>query len=758
MIKRYILSCLLIFPLILVAQESNELLNWADMATKEKDYQAACYFYQKYITKENPTDARIYFLYADALRLSYLYNEAEYMFEKGLLLDSNHQYPEGLFLSALVKKNNAKYTEALQLLEKYQLINKTNTSLLSKRLAIELKACRQAPIVFNDTLPVLIERLPQNINTPYSEFNAIQLKDTALYFSALLPFTKSENISIIEDFYISAIYSTRFEVNGFSTPKLISKKINNPKYHNANFCFNHDKSKIYFSRTPNGKKTGIWVAEWGKKNWKNPKPLPSSVNYSGFNNTQPSIIQLDEETDVLYFVSDRPGGIGEMDIWYVIINNNQFGEAINLGSNINTPGNEITPFYYSNRQTLYFSSDWHEGLGGYDIFKAKGAMSAWENPENIGFPLNSPANDIYFTINEVDSDGYFSSNRASAYGIENATCCNDIFQFEWSPIKEKSHSDTLWTKDSIGTEQLLTKILPINLYFHNDEPDPKTLAITTDKDYKQTLDEYIALHNLYQEEYSKGLESKEKEEAVLQIDNFFNDYVLKGYDLLEQLTTLLLRDLQRGKSINITVSGFASPLFSDDYNINLSLRRIESLRNYLKIYENGIFIPYMDGTKENQLKIINAPKGKTMAKEYVSDNPNDKRNSIYSMAAALERRIQIFGYDEDTIISLQKDFSLSLPDSILTFSPLSDDITTYIKYIEIKNWSKDTIILENKTHPSNYFSTQLEKNIVLPKESVFLTLTFYYRIFKISSTNSINLVAKKANLKKDIRIECIFKQ
>ena len=387
----------------------------------------------------------------------------------------------------------------------------------------------------------------QNINTPYSEFNAIQLKDTALYFSALLPFTKSENISIIEDFYISAIYSTRFEVNGFSTPKLISKKINNPKYHNANFCFNHDKSKIYFSRTPNGKKTGIWVAEWGKKNWKNPKPLPSSVNYSGFNNTQPSIIQLDEETDVLYFVSDRPGGIGEMDIWYVIINNNQFGEAINLGSNINTPGNEITPFYYSNRQTLYFSSDWHEGLGGYDIFKAKGAMSAWENPENIGFPLNSPANDIYFTINEVDSDGYFSSNRASAYGIENATCCNDIFQFEWSPIKEKSHSDTLWTKDSIGTEQLLTKILPINLYFHNDEPDPKTLAITTDKDYKQTLDEYIALHNLYQEEYSKGLESKEKEEAVLQIDNFFNDYVLKGYDLLEQLTTLLLRDFTKRK-------------------------------------------------------------------------------------------------------------------------------------------------------------------------------------------------------------------
>ncbi len=758
MLKKYILCWLFIVPLLVVAQKNDELLEQAIIATKEKDYQAACYFYQKYISQTSPSDPSIYFLYADALRLSYLYNEAEYMFEKGLLLDSNHRYPEGLFLLALVKKNNAKYNEALALLEKYKSIYHIDTSIFSKRLAVELEACKQAIIILTDTLPVFIEKLNECINTPYSEFNAIQLEDTALYFSALRPFTSNENTHIIEDFYTSTIYSTRFEVNGYSTPIPISKKINNPKYHNANFCFNHDKSKIYFSRTPNGKTTNIWVAEWNKNNWKKPKPLPPIVNHNTSNNTQPNIVQLDDENEILYFVSDRPGGIGGMDIWYVIISNGNFGEAINLGSNINTPGNEITPFYYSEKQVLYFSSDWHSGLGGYDIFKAKGSMSAWEDPKNMGFPINSPANDIYFTINEVDSDGYFASNRQSAYAIKNATCCNDIFLYEWTPMKEKYHIDTLWVKDSISTIQLLTKILPIDLYFHNDEPDPKTLAITTNKNYKQTLDEYITLQNLYREEYSMGLENREKEEAIAKIDNFFNDYVIKGYDLLEQFTSLLIRDLQRGKSINITVSGFASPLFSSEYNINLSLRRIESLKNYLRIYKNGIFIPYMNGIEKNQLKIINAPKGKTMAKEYVSDNPNDKRNSIYSMAAALERRIQIFGYDEDTIINIENDFFLSIPDSVLIFNPLEKDISTYVKYIEIKNWSNDTIILENKTNHSKYYDSQLEKNILLPNESVFLTLTLYYRIFKISSSFTINLTAKNTNLQKDINIKCMLNQ
>ena len=254
------------------------------------------------------------------------------------------------------------------------------------------------------------------------------------------------------------------------------------------------------------------------------------------------------------------------------------------------------------------------------------------------------------------------------YSLTEAGCCNDIFLYEWQDFKPKTQIDTLWAADSIDIPSYLNNILPINLYFHNDEPDPKTMATTTDKNYKQTLDAYVAMKDLYKEEYAKGLDGEEKLKAENEIEDFFTDYVQKGYELLEELTSLLLRDLQRGKAVNITVSGFSSPLFSEEYNINLSLRRIESLKNYLKAYRNGLFLDYMDSTKINSLHILNAPKGKTMANPYVSDNPNDKRNSIYSMAAALERRIQVIGYDEDTIYS-QKTFSIFPRPIPLNFYP-----------------------------------------------------------------------------------------
>ncbi|NLJ83156.1 MAG: hypothetical protein GX330_08545 [Bacteroidales bacterium] len=752
--KYYILILFLLLPFFSLAQKNNELLDWAATATQEKDYQAACYYYQEYIKQSDSLKTYVYSLYSNALRLSYLYVEAEEMFEKSIRLDKKNEFPENYFLLALTKKNLAKYEEAIELLKKYKNFQLKDNSLYAKRLSIEMEACLKAKDIINDTLAVFIEQLESKINTPYSEFNAIQLSDTAIYYSAIHPITTNHNVRVIENFYLSMIYMSYFEVSGFSAPKPISKKINNSKYHNANFCFNKNKDKLYFSRTQNHKKTSIWVSELKKHKWQTPKQLPAPVNVKEYNNTQPHIVRIDEDTDILYFVSDRLGGMGEMDIWYVIIHKGQFGEAINLGSNINTPGNEITPFYYPPTQTLYFSSDWHQGLGGYDIFKAKGAMSAWQNPENLGFPFNSPANDIYFTINEVDTDGYFSSNRKEAYSITNATCCNDIFSYEWIKKEKKYQIDTIFAKDTLSIPFLLTEILPINLYFHNDEPNPKTMDTTTQKNYKQTLDEYVVLQNLYRNEYAMGLDESEKEKAIAQIDDFFNSYVLKGYDLLEKFTSLLLKDLENGKSVNITVSGFASPLFSDAYNRNLSLRRIESLRNYLKEYQHGVFIPYMNKSNKNQLHIINVPKGKTMAKEYVSDNPNDKRNSIYSMAAALERRIQIVGYEEDTLYK-NHEIAFAYPDTVLNFYPTSD-ITHYVKYIQIKNLDKDTVKIEGIFTDSKQIELQTENNILAPNTSTFIKISFTERVFRHTSSPLLHIHLKTSTKTKELTLKCVF--
>ena len=198
--------------------------------------------------------------------------------------------------------------------------------------------------------------------------------------------------------------------------------------------------------------------------------------------------------------------------------------------------------------------------------------------------------------------------------------------------------------DTISVTEKAVLLLPITLYFHNDEPDPKTTATTTKQNYRNTLANYLALNDLYQNEYAKGLKGAAADEARRKIARFFADSVENGFRKLEEFTALLLRDLKAGKNVEITICGFASPLHRADYNLALSSRRIASFVNYLQDYDNGIFLPYLSGSARNRLTVICEPEGSSLAKREVSDNPNDQRNSVYSIAASKERKIQITKY------------------------------------------------------------------------------------------------------------------
>ena len=125
------------------------------------------------------------------------------------------------------------------------------------------------------------------------------------------------------------------------------------------------------------------------------------------------------------------------------------------------------------------------------------------------------------------------------------------------------------------------------------------------------------------------------------IENFFKDSVENGFRKLELFTEYLTGELNNGKRVEITISGFASPLHKADYNMKLSSRRIASFKNYLLEYKNVSFAKYISN---GQLIIHEKPQGQQLAKKYVSDNPNDKKNSVYIIAASLERKIQITEY------------------------------------------------------------------------------------------------------------------
>ena len=741
-IRQYTLffTCIFCFISVYSQQSPNAFLEAAKYWEKEGDRQSAVYFYREYIAANTVTEIGIYYKCGMLLKDIFHYSDAEFYLKKVVNSDSLFAYPDALFWLGMVQKNKGNYQDAQKSFQRYQTEYASDKNLiLQKRVITELNSFELITKMLADTLPVEIKQVSDLVNTKYSDYNGVQFNDEALYFSSIRQISSGETNSVLEDFYMSMIFTAPYTVNGIVKTTPLPPIINNPKYHNGNFCFNNDKTKLYFTRCPistkKEKHCAIWVADFTNEKWGNPRKLDKIINQWGSNSSQPCFAYTNDY-QILFFVSDRKGGFGGMDIWYSLIQDNDFTEPVNLGNIINTAGDEITPFYHEKTQTLYFSSDWHEGLGGFDIFKSKGALGSWEKPVNMGYPINSSANDMYFTVNEVDNDGFLTSNRLGSYYVTDETCCNDIYEYRWLGKPVNIHRDTLLVKNISHISKSINDILPITLYFHNDEPNPRSLSTTTEKDYKKTLEEYVAMMNLYKTEYSKGLQGEEKEKAIADIDTFFAKTVGTGFAHLELFTQWLLEDLEQENNVTITIIGFASPLHSDDYNVNLSLRRISSLKNY--IYKQKIFDKYLDTTTAgNKLRFIEDPRGKRFAAEYVSGNPNDVRNSIYSIAAGLERRIQITLYKSEKDTSIKKpNLYLSEKEIVIKQIP---EIDKYELYIQIKNTGNAELEIQNITSDNEQLKATISKSTISPEETTFIRLDFSSELFKTLKTTKITI-------------------
>jgi len=204
----------------------------------------------------------------------------------------------------------------------------------------------------------------------------------------------------------------------------------NSRFHEATPVFTKDGNTMYFTRNNylDGKKgkdankvtlLKIYKATLVNNRWTSITELP--FNSNNFSAAHPAL-SPDEQT--LYFASDRPGTIGQSDLYKVAINSNgTFGEPINLGAEINTEGRETFPFVTKDNQ-LYFASDGHPGLGGLDIFTAKiNTDGSFSEVENDGAEVNSPKDDFgYYRDSEINK-GFFSSNRDGGIGSD------DIYRF-----------------------------------------------------------------------------------------------------------------------------------------------------------------------------------------------------------------------------------------------------------------------------------------------------------------------------------------
>ena len=272
--------------------------------------------------------------------------------------------------------------------------------------------------------------------------------------------------------------------------------------------------------------------------------------------------------------------MGGFDIWYTIIKEGKTpGECINLGAPVNSIGNEITPFYDNEKQKLYFSSDWHLGFGGYDVFCSEGMRDSWQEPYNLGRTLNSPANDLYFTVNnDIPNSGYLTSNRSGSYFVNGNTCCNDIYSWKIAK-KAKPRRPKPELPPVVAQKGAIHHILPIKLYFHNDEPDPKSKLATTTTNYFQTYNRYMFMRNDYKKAHTIANGNVVYDSICDAIDYFFDYDVQYNCERFEQFLNLLLDDLKAGHRISMTVEGYASPIHTSQYNQLISKRRIASIVN-----------------------------------------------------------------------------------------------------------------------------------------------------------------------------------
>ena len=705
MSRFYIVFLLLFINSTIFAQkEYAKMVEFADEKLQEGDLVYALDFYKKAMNIDS-TSVDIYWKYAQALKAYKDYRKAEYYFQQVYDREETEIYEKSLLYLAQMQKQNGKYVEAL---ENFKLAKKKYRSSkdrdLKYKVRQEYKSCLWAKNAITDTSTLVVESLPQTVNTKNAEFGH-RIYNDILYFSSLRADSIAANEEVYASNYSTQLYSSRKEKNVFDEGERINT-LAMKDYNTGNGSFSLDGKRFYFSNCTERDAAytcKIAVAYFDGEKFSDIDSLGEIINAPNTNNTMPFIGKWDGE-EVLFWVSDREKGKGKLDIWYSFIENgNQYGRPRNARS-INTADNELSPYWDEAKSRLYFSSSWYEGFGGYDVFYADYNTSFGE-PVNLGFPINSPANDVYYF--EHQDTAYLSTNRLGVLYSKNPTCCSDIYQF-YRPIQieEETPEESL---------EELNKRLPITLYFHNDIPNPRSWDTTTNVNYIDSYQEYMAMLEKYKKEYADGLRGEDAKDAEDDIEDFFTEYVEQGVKDLEIFRDLLLEELEKGRKIKLTVKGFASPLAKSDYNVNLTKRRIASLKNYLQEYGKGEFKNYFDN---GSLSIEEVPFGEYTANTLTSDNPNDEKNSVYSRAAAIERKIEVQSVFLDTN-SNEEQISLNVP--YYNFDTITEGEIINRTFV-LKNEGNAPIFIDSLNIPCHCTLANLSDSVIAPGDSINLDI------------------------------------
>ena len=561
----------------------------ADNLFYSYQYTEAIEAYKQLLSNKKATDyiykqlADSYYLVADMKNAAVYYDKIN---EKDKDEQSYYRHAQAL-------KTQGEYTQAHKLMDKFVKLNPADQRALAymqnKNYVAELKATEQS-----------FELKKESLNLEHSSsYGASFGILNNIYFVSTYKGNKTDNWT--GEPYLN-IYQTSFANNAFTEPKPIPEL--NSKYHDGPLTINKEENIIFFTRdghlqgnTLKSKKTntkigklGIYRAEKKEGKWTNITPLP--FNSSKYSVANPS---LSQDGKTLYFASDMPGGMGDTDIWKVAIHSDgTYGKPINLGAHINSLGKENFPFINKDN-VLYFASNGHLGLGGYDIFKAD--LTTNEKAKNLGAPINSKSDDFSFALNHAQNLALFSSNRE---GNDKIYLASPICKTENNIIVKNATTKQPLSKAKISLLDKNGKNTQ-SLYTKNDGTISFTTSCKAIPKIKVQLTNYQEqLVSLTAEKQTLVLLEPTPKDEVIITENqvilkpiFFefnkSNITPQGALELDKLVSVM----SKYPNMNILVKAHTDTKGNANYNLKLSQKRAKATVAY--IIEKGIDKNRIDG-------------------------------------------------------------------------------------------------------------------------------------------------------------------
>jgi peptidoglycan-associated lipoprotein len=579
---------LLFFCLLLVIVLASPVRSLAQMSSGDKAFEVQNYFlaidsYKKAI-KSKEKKALATYKVAECYRLMNDNKLAESWYARAI--KAGYEEPELYLNYAGVLRGMEKYDDAIEQYNTYLGLNPTDS-----RAKWLLESCKLAKTWMNTPSRYEVNNM-KVFNSRQSDYALALYKNNGVILSSTREEATGKKLygRIGEDF--SDLFESTVDRRGKWGKLQVLQGDVNTAFNEGTATVNKTGTIMYFTRCSS--KTGeckIYMSRKAGNNWGKAEVIElfgDTVNVG-----QPS---LSKDQKKLYFVADNaPGGQGGKDIWFMNKSRgDNWDEPINLGPQINTEFDEMFPYIHEDDNTLYFASDGHPGMGGLDVFYSEGSGTEWSQPVNMKFPINSGADDFAFIANARKDKGFLSTNRPGGRGSD------DIWQWVLTPlqfnlsgqvyddstrralsgaevklifVEDKSYIEAITDNRGMYTFKLREgvdyKIEVTRKEYFGDDTSLTTKGFEVSKDFviniplKAVPIEEVTLNDILYDFNSDKLTPKSKENLKVLIDM-----------------------MKKSENLIIAINSHTDSRGSDEYNLDLSQRRAQSVVNYL--IENGI--------------------------------------------------------------------------------------------------------------------------------------------------------------------------